>query len=355
MISGIFTIPSQGSAAASPALGGAAGARTSQFVAGPENLLAAEGLRPYFDRSSDTSYSPLVLYGPHGSGKSHLMHALAAAWQRDYPQAKIICQSAAAFAQDYAAAVADDTVDAWRQQVRSSDLLLIEDIGRLASKQAAQQELASTLDAMADREALVVISARTLPTHWTTLLASLRSRISAGLVVPLALPRPATRRAILEQVSTQRGVALPPAVVRKLADRVDGSVNDLIAAVLEFAFRADNAAEVPDAGSLDQHLEERATDGPSLRTIATRTAKHFGLKLTDLKCASRQKQFVAARSLAMYLARQLTTTSYEQIGRFFGGRDHTTVIHGCRRTEELLSRDATTRQAVADLKGLLAE
>ena len=208
------------------------------------------------------------------------------------------------------------------------------------------------LDALADRQAPVVVTVRSLPTHSTTLSPALRSRLSAGLAVPLALPGPEARRAILEQLTATRGLRLSRRTVRGLADVLAGDVPTLVSALLELDLVVRVEGQSIDRRRVRQYLGQRA-HVPSLREIASLTAKYFGLTLSDLKSPERRQPLVAARGVAMHLVRQLTGKSYAEIGRYFGRRDHTTVLHGCRRTESLLARDRTTRLAVAELRRLL--
>ncbi len=347
VVTGIFTIPLSAHSPGSAREVAGDACRLGEFIAGPENLLAASALRPYLDRAA-TPYSPLVLYGPHGSGKSHLARGLADWWRDHFPHARVAVLSAAEFGQAYVTAVHDQRLEALRRKLQNVALFVLEDLGQLAGKRAAQEELVRLLDVLADREAMVVVTAQWLPIQTNVLMASLRSRLSAGLSVPLALPAPSTRRAILQRVVETRGIALPKRTLHCLADKLNVSVPALVAAVQELVQAHQQAA---DSDEVTQRLAEQAAARmPSLSEIGTLTAKYFGLKLADLKSPLRQRPLVAARAMAMYLSRQLTDKSLERIGEFFGRRDHTTVLHACRRTEKLLRRDRASRQAASELK-----
>ena len=356
MVNGVFTIPLSGRAAASlhsPASLQNAGHPLSEFVSGPENLLAASALRPYLDRTA-THYSPLVLYGPHGSGKSHLAQGLNQWWQQHFPAEMVLCQAGSEFAHAHVSAMESHGLESWRRQIRDVELLILDDLGQLSGKRGAQQELLHVLDSLAERGALVVFTARTLPTHWPGLLSALRGRLSAGLAVPLSLPAAGTRRAILEKLAAARGLAFPKRTMHRLADGLSVNVPTLIAALLELEFEARVDGESVNHHRVRRFVDEhRSAKAHSVRDIAGLTAKYFGLKLSDLKSPLRLQPLVAGRGVAMYLARQLTDKSLENIGAFFGGRDHTTVLHACRRTERLLKTDRGTRQAVAELKRFL--
>lgn len=379
MADGIFTIPLTGSAANSNrALSGrrhatsenAGDPAAGSFVAGSENLLAACTLGMLLESGAElpdgaaeraAPFNPLLIYGPHGSGKSHLAHGLAEWWRERFPLAAVEYCTGADFARDYAAALSGGRLEEWRDRLHGVDLLVLENLGELVNKPAVQQELVLLLDALADREARVVFTARSLPSQWQGLSAALRSRLSAALAVPLALPSQATRRAILESLAEGRGLPLSRQVLDKLAAAVPGGVPALVAAIAELELAARTSGVLAggkladgkpvDARRMRDLVEHQdSQSAPTVREIARLVARHFGLKLADLKSPQRQRSLVAARCVVMYLARQLTPASLSEIGDYFGGRDHTTVLHGCRRTEKLLTRDVAVRQAVADVR-----
>ncbi len=353
MENGLLTIPLPGTVAGPSQSVNSAALRLPEFVAGAENSLAAVALQPYLERSP-ASYSPLVLYGPHGSGKSHLALGLADWWRKHFPLATVISLTGAEFAQQYAQALALDRLDAWRAEIRSAQLLVLEDLGELGGKRPAQAELLHALDALAECETPVVITARSLPSHWNTLMAALRSRLSAGLSVPLAYPTRTTRRMILEHLAADRGFPLPRRALDGLADGLAGGVPLLVSAILELELAARTDGEAVDPARVRQLLDRRDQAREiTIREIAVLSARYFGLKVSDLKSPQRRQALVAGRCVAMYLARHLTSRSLGEIGKFFGGRDHTTVLYGCRRTERLLRRDRSLRQAVAELKRML--
>ena len=353
MVNGVLTIPLAGTSFGLSQAAGARAIRLSQFVAGPENALAATALAPFLDRTP-SCYSPLVLCGPPGSGKSHLACGLADWWRHHFPEVSVAYISGAEFAREYADALAKSRLEAWRDEVRGAGLFILDDLGELGDKRPAQQELLHALDALADRGALVVVTARTLPAQWPVLLTALRGRLSAGLAVSLAFPARDARRVLLERLAAGRGVSLPPNALDGLAAGLEGNVPTLISAILELELAACAQGQPVDRQRVRQFVTNRSRAGsPTLRQIAGLTAKYFGLKVSDLKSPSRRRALVTSRGVAMYLTRQLTTSSLGQIGTFFGGRDHTTVLYGCRRTETLLRRDRAVRQAITELKNLL--
>ncbi len=335
-------------------IGGAvltSGAVAAEFVIGPENRLVAAVAEAFFQGRSQ-HYSPLVIYGPSGSGKSHLAQGLARWWRTARPADSVLLTGGAELAREYAGALERQQLTEWRTALRRHGLLVIEDLGQLAGKGPAQQELVQLLDDWSGSEAMVVVTARGLPQQLSALLAALRSRLSAGLAVPLALPGADARRAILERLAQARGLALPKGVLQSLSGGPSVSVPALRGAILQLDL-AQRSGEL-DADGLRRFVAQRPRSRQiSLRDITAATARHFGLKMADLKSPSRRQAVVTARGIAIYLARLLTPHSLEQIGDYFGGRDHTTVLHGQRRTEKLMKRDPATRHAVAEVRKTL--
>jgi len=352
VVQGVYSIPLPGHD-----FGGAAGQGSAQglsdFVAGPENAIVAKVLRSYLDRT-DGFASPLVVYGPPGSGKTHLARGMTDWWRRHYPTESVLGLTGAEFAQAYRAAVADDRLPALRSQCREVALLVIDDLDQLAGKRAAQDELRHTLDALAERQALVLVTAHELPAQARFLQPGLRSRLSAGLNLSLALPGPRTRRVLVKRMALARGLSVPDPTLDKLAEAIHDGAPGLLSALMALEVESGGGRSTWDATKIRKLVAQRKSARmPGLRAIAALTSKYFGMTLGELKSPLRRQALVNARGVAMYLARDLTDKSLEEIGEFFGGRDHTTVLHGCRRTQERMTVDRATRQAVAELKRLL--
>lgn len=351
MVSGVFFIPLAASGAAlKPAGSKSRGEPTPlrEYVGDEENVLAsfaAEALLEGRERCN-----PLVFVGPTGVGKSHLAWGLVERWKEAHPGQKAIVTTGADFARAYADEVETDTLADLRERYLTADLLLIDDVQELSGKRAAQQELQHLLDLLLADGRRVLITARQSPGEIPQFSEALASRLSAGLCVPLAAPGSLARRAILQRLATLHEVPLSESAVSHLAENMSGTVPMLSHAVAELEQAARNGRHEIDGEDVQGFLAEQSqTQRPSLRSIVGVVARYFRLKSADLKGPSRRTGVVQARSLAMYLARRLTDESLEQVGQHFGGRDHTTVLHACRKTQELVETDNDTRHMVEEL------
>ncbi len=347
VVDGVTSIPISGytaDCAAGP--GKRHGPRLRHFLAGPENRLVEVAVRSAFD-GTEVGDNPLVLYGPSGTGKSHLAWGLAAAWKSQRRSPGVACLTAVDFARQMAEAIEAQAMADFREEFDHLGLLVVEDIGLLAGKEAAQRELAHLLDRLITESVRVVVTAAAAPEQLPGILPRLQSRLAAGLTVPLALPSAETRLEALRQWAALRGLVLSDAVAQSLAAGLQTSVPELFGALVQL----EAAGETIDLEAVCNYLEcSRVGRRLELPEIASATARHFSLRAKDLRSASRRRAVVRARGVAMYLARELTGTSLHQIGVFFGGRDHTTVLHGCRRTAELLETEPSIRQAVQQVR-----
>jgi chromosomal replication initiator protein len=356
MVDGVVDIPLSGRIS-DAALGQGQFTAPSHFFAGPENRLVEVAVRSVLT-GPPNGFSPLVLYGPSGTGKSHIAQGIATEWKSRNRHDRVLCTTAVDFARDLADAIETQAVEEFRAAYRDASLLVFEDLGMLATgksgKLSAQGELVHTLDAVVANDGWVVVTASTAPTDLPDILPALQSRLAAGLTIPIALPGAETRLAIVQQLAELRKLDLPESAARLLAEGLAGTASDLSGALMQL--------EMPtriDGGRIDTQavhaclFSRQGANMISLRDIAAATARHFSIKLSDLRSPMRRRTLVTARGVAVYLARHLTDESLKCIGQYFGGRDHTTVLHSCRKTEMLLESDPTVRKAVAQLRETL--
>jgi len=328
------------------------------FVAGPANEFAHAMARRVASWS-DGHFNPVVFHGPYGFGKTHLLNAIAWEAMRVAPQKKVIYLTAERFLSSFVRALMDRAGPAFKEELRAADLLLIDDVHFIAGKQSSQEELFHTLAALTQDGRRVVFTADRAPTAMSEMDARLRSHLQAGLVCAVEPADRTLRLGILEKklelLARQQGfakAAARPEVLQFLADRFTDSVRELEGALNTLVARTgDGVAQVgldEAQAILRPHLrggEKRIT----IDEIQKATAEHYAMKQVDLISERRNRAIARPRQAAMWLAKQLTTRSLPDIGRRFGGRDHTTVLHAVRRIEELKVGDA---QLARDLEVL---
>jgi chromosomal replication initiator protein len=324
-----------------------------EFLVGSENRLVEPAVRSVLEDPA-SGYNPLLLYGPSGTGKSHLALGLAAEWKARRPRQRVLCTTAADYVQELTDAIKTQAADEFRSRYTAAALLVLEDLDRLAGKPDAQEELVQTLDTLLADNGQVLLTALAAPGRLPGIAPRLRSRLEAGLTVPLASPGPGVRLAVLRRLARSRELELSESAAHLLAEGLPLTVPELCSALVQL----ETSEELQD-GKIDGKAARRflaLRDGRRqvpLDPIAVSTARLFAVELSELRGASRRQAVVTARSVAMYLARQLTAKSLDQVGQYFGGRDHTTVIYSCRKTERLLKDDPAIRRAVDQLQGEL--
>ncbi len=328
------------------------------FVIGPANEFAHAVARRVASWT-DGHFNPVVFHGPYGFGKTHLLNAMAWEAMSAAPGRKVLYLTAERFLSSFVRAVMDRQTAAFKEELRSAHLLLIDDVQFIGGKQSSQDELFHTLAALMEDGRRVVFSADRPPSALTEIDARLRSHLSAGLVCGIEPADRALRLGILERklktLCRHQGVTatLRPEILAFLADRFIDSVRELEGALNTLIARAGpgvGALTLDEAQSLLRpHLrggERRVT----VDEIQKAASEHFGLKQADLISERRTRAVARPRQAAMWLAKQLTTRSLPDIGRRFGGRDHTTVIHAVRRIDELRANDP---QLARDLEVLV--
>lgn len=368
MVDHIIEIPLPGRSLASPPVeadGATAGATLPSFIAGPENRLVASAVSRLLDCATpptpraehEPSRRPvalpvLALYGPSGTGKTHLARGLVRFWQTRHGPETAEYLTASDFRRRLADALDADTVVELRRQHRACTVLAIDDLHRLAKDRHLQEELRYTYDAIEQSGGtLVVTSSRPVPTL-ANLSADLQSRLSSGLVLRVAPPGTAARERLLRQVCAVLGRPLSDAASHRLAEGIPGTANELFGAISEWLATGPRPV-ADDMRWSREYLARRAAQRPPLGRITAVVAKYYGLPQKVLKSGSRRQAAVFARAVVVYLARELCGASYERIGQALGGRDHTTIMHNYRKIQQDVRRHPATREAIDELCRIL--
>ena len=326
-----------------------------QFVVDASNRVAFNAARALAD-GGPVRFSPLYLHAGTGMGKTHLCHAVAHAFLEHSPQARVLVMSAERFMFDFVQAMRARDTFVFKARLRGCDLLLIDDLQFIAGKDATQEEFFHTINEVMAAGKRLVIAADRCPQALDGVDPRITGRMASGLIADIRAPEPALRRAILDRKVADLGAVVPEDVLALLATRLSANIRELEGALNRVVAYAQLTGEQVD---LDFAV---ATLGDSLRgavrrvtidEIQKRVCEHFEVKPLDLVSERRARAIARPRQIAMYLAKRLTTRSLPEIGRKFGGRDHSTVIHAVKRIEQLRDTDREVDAAVRVLMGEL--
>ncbi len=318
-----------------------------RFVVGKPNELAHAAAKRVAE-GNEVSFNPLFLYGGVGLGKTHLMHAIAHELQNREDGLRVVYLSAEQFMYRFVQALRDKQMMDFKQLFRSVDVLMVDDVQFIAGKDSTQEEFFHTFNALVDQNKQIVISADRAPNEIKDMEDRITSRLQCGLVVDLHPTDYELRLGILQQkVEQQRqqypGLVIADGVLEFLAHRISNNVRVLEGALMRlFAFATLVGREI----TLDLTQEcladiLRASDRKiTIEEIQRKVSEHYNIRLSDLIGPRRLRALARPRQVAMYLSKQLTSRSLPEIGRRFGNRDHTTIMHGVRKIEELMMNDS---------------
>ncbi len=325
------------------------------FVVGPSNRLAFDAARAVSE-SVSASYNPLFLHGGPGLGKTHLLQAICHRITQDRPGAALLYLSCEEFTNAYIGALQGGRLDEFRSRCRGADYLIIDDVHFLAAKEHTQEEFFHTFDALHNLGRQVVLSSDAHPKEIGELSEKLKTRFVGGLVAELDSPNFETRQSIVRAKAAKRRLEIPDEVVDLVAKRIEGNVRELEGAVatLSAAGRlTGRPLDITQARSVLRRLVALREGPLSPEDIIKSVEKRFSVPAAELRGSSRVRRVLVPRQVAMYLARRLTDLSLSEIGRFFGGRDHATVLYAKRKIEKRVKLDADLAATIEDLTGEL--
>ena len=321
------------------------------FIVGPSNQFAHAASRAVAEAPS-RSYNPLFIYGGVGLGKTHLMHAIGRYVLQHNPKFVLTYISSERFMNEMINAVRYDRSLEFRERYRSVDVLLVDDIQFLAGKEGTQNEFFHTFNALYDAQKQIVISSDCPPHEIPSLEERLRSRFEWGLIADIQSPDLETKVAILKKKAEAEAVPLPDNVAIYIAGKIKSNIRELEGSLIRLvAYASLTGSEISLALAQDvlKNILDHDEKAVTIEIIQKYVADYYQLKMTELKSRNNSKSVAIPRQVAMYLCKQLTHASLPEIGRCFGGKHHSTVIHSIRKIEGLRKSDGTFNTHITNL------
>ncbi len=322
--------------------------RFDNYVVGSCNQFAHAAARAVA-KSPSRSYNPLFIYGGVGMGKTHLLHAIGTALLEQYASMRILYTSSERFMNEMIGCIKSDRMPAFHRHYRSADVLLVDDIQILAGKERTQEEFFHTFNELHEHQKQIVICSDSAPKNTPGLVERLRSRFEWGLMVDIQPPDLETKMAILDRKAESEGVTLPQDVRVYIATKTKSNVRELEGALVKLIAYSSVTGELITLAMAQQVLkylipsqERRITMDSVLRAVAEK----FQMQPSQLKQKTNARNIAYPRQIAMYLIKELTQSSLPEIGRMFGGKHHTTVLHSVHKIDKLRQRDADLNRLI---------
>ena len=325
------------------------------FVVGKSNEFANSASRAVAEQPSK-AYNPLFLYGGVGMGKTHLMHAIGHTIKQQNPAARLSYVSAEKFTIEVIHSLRFDKMFSFRERFHTVDVLLVDDIQFIAGKERTQEEFFHTFNALYEQHKQIVISSDCLPKDINSIEERLRSRFGCGLIADIQPPDLETKIAILQKKAENERFALPDEVAEYIARAIKSNVRELEGAltrVMAYASLTGATVSLATAQQVLRNIIASQEKRVTIDLIQKRVSEHFNLREQELKVRSNARAIAFPRQVAMYIVKQLTTASLPEIGRQFGGKHHTTVLHSINKIEEMRRSDKELNRTITRLMDAL--
>ena len=330
--------------------------RFDNFVVGPSNQFARAAAELVTEKPG-VKYNPLFIYGGTGLGKTHLLQAIGHALLDQHPSWRVTYVTSERFMNEFISAVRQKKMEEFRARYRTDcDVLLVDDVQFFARKENTQQEFFHTFNALHEQKRQIVITSDKFPNQMPELSDRLKSRFQWGLIVDILVPELETRVAILRKKAEMDGIPLTDEVARFLATHIRSNVRELEGALIRlaaFSSLQGRTITVEFAEQILSNMLQRSRGQISIERIQREVAGYFNIRVKDLKSHRRPRAISYPRQIAMHLSRKLTQASLSEIGRHFGGKDHTTVLSADRKIRKLVDEEDETRAAVEAVERLL--
>jgi chromosomal replication initiator protein len=327
-----------------------------EFVSGSSNQFAYAAAMAVANNPA-TTYNPLFIYGGVGLGKTHLINAIGNSILQKKPDTKVCYYTSEKFMNELINSLRYAKMDEFRNKFRSMDVLLIDDVQFIAGKERTQEEFFHTFNALYESHKQIVVTSDKFPKEIPGLEERLRSRFEWGLIADIQAPDVETKQAILKMKAEQNSIDLPEEVALFLANSISSNVRELEGFLIRigaFASLTSTPVTLAMAREVLKDILVEKNREISVEEIQKAVAAHYNVKVSDLKSPKRLKALVLPRQVAMYLSRQMTSSSYPDIGDRFGGKDHSTIIHAIKKIEKKLEDDFNLRSTINTLRNAIS-
>lgn len=325
----------------------------STFIVGSSNSFAHAASVAVASMESPGNYNPLFLYGGSGLGKTHLMHAIGNQVRRDFPRKRVVYVQSEQFVNEFITCIQKNDFEAFRNHYRLADMLLIDDIQFIESKERMQVEFFYTFNALYESGKNIILTCDKPPQSLASLTDRLRTRFISGLTIDIQPPDYETRMAILKNLCRSQGVDIAPEIIEYIAGNITSNVREI-----EGAFKTISALQMMGAEitvdlarqALQSVIQPGATKTLDFPLIMEIVAHYYGVTVDDLKSRQRSQEIVEPRQIAMYLCRKRLNRTLKEIGAAFGGKNHATVLHACDKIAEGIASDPALSETVSNLE-----